>query len=203
MYLIDETYFNKSIAIPNLNELGDALNDLESYIDEYVPLLLRECLGLELYSDFEANQNATKWSNLLNGVEYVKDGITYKWLGLLQTNGISKKSLLSNFVFYHWLTDKVSEVSQVGSKVTTIENTNSVSSINRLVKVWNEFINEYQGTCTHFPDIYYKGGIQVVDWFGTTQQSNFVSLIQFLIDNETDYPNATLKRYQFKNTLGL
>ena len=201
MYLIDESYFNKNLFIPNINEFGDSLNDLESYIDEYVPQLLRSVLGVELFADFEANQPLEpKWANLLNGVEY---GDGFKWLGLLKVNGISKRSLLANYVFFFWLKDKISQNTGLGAKVSGVENTNSVSSVNKLVEVWNEFVNEYGGTCSYFPDVYYKGGYTVVDWFTGSQASNYVSLTQFLLDNPTDYPNPQLQVYKPINSFSL
>ena len=111
-YLIDETYFQRELFVPNADDTDrSAYTELQEFIDNKSRLLLKEVLGYTLFKDLD--QNITngildagapqKWLNLVNGVEYVKDGYTYYWEGLLVQEGAFKKSLLANFVFYHWL----------------------------------------------------------------------------------------------------
>lgn len=53
MYLINGTYFKDRIFIPNQEELLGTSDEVERYVDEYVPLLLQEILGFDLFSDLD------------------------------------------------------------------------------------------------------------------------------------------------------
>ncbi len=48
-----------------------------------------------------------------------------------------------------------------------------------------------------------EGKSKVVDWFGSGEQLGYVSLIQFLADNETDYPDANMTLFKNQNQFGL
>lgn len=217
-YLIDETYFQRELYVPNADELNSgALNELTEFIDDKARLCLKYALGYELFNDLDSNITdgvldvgaPAKWLNLVNGVEYTKDGETFKWDGLISTEGAFKKSLLANFTFYYWLEYNQSKMSGVGEVVVNAKNAINVNSTQRLVKVWNEFVSMYQGSDYNSyygipqPSIYYKGNIRVTDWLGNCYNDNFVSFIQFLYDNDNDYPDATLKRYNKQNQLGI
>ena len=212
MYIIDQTYFIKELNIPNLNEMdSDVLTDLNIDIDKYVRQLLRDALGAELFKDLDSNitdgvlnVDATdKWKNLVNGVEYVKDEVTYTWKGLTYTEGAFKGSLLAKFVYFYWLRDSVSLLTGTGEKNITAEGAISVNASQKLISVWNSFIEEYQFVdfdC--YPSVYYKNNVPVIDYLGASV-NGYVSLLTFLTDNETDYPNAPLKVYETMNQLGL
>ena len=212
-YIIDETYFVRKYLVPNAQELNSGANEqLKGYIDSMARLCLKDALGNVLFKDLDDNITAgnldgdapQKWLNLVNGVEYVLDGTTYTWEGLIQENGAFNESLLTPFVFYHWLYDNQSRMSGVGEVVTIAKNAINVNSTQRLVSTWNDFVSNYQTGCNNYsPSIYFKGGIRVIDWVGNNTNSDYVSLIKFLSDNETDYPEAALKMYKAKNQLGI
>jgi hypothetical protein len=212
MYLINETYFIKELSVPNINEMdADNLTILTQYVDEFARKLLKDALGYDLFKELDTNITSgvlnvgapQKWLDLVNGCEYTKDGKTYKWNGLIFTEGLHKSSLLAKFVFYHWLKDNVTTITGTGEKSIKSVNADSVNSNQRLVTVWNDFVSEYQGSNTRFPTIWYKGATKVIDWFGSGESLGFVSLIQFLTDNETNYPGATLITYSLQNQFGL
>jgi hypothetical protein len=212
MYLIDETYFIKELSVPNINEMdADNLTILTQYVDEFARKLLKDALGYDLFKELDTNITSgvlnvgapQKWLDLVNGCEYTKDGKTYKWNGLIFTEGLHKSSLLAKFVFYHWLKDNVTTITGTGEKSIKSVNADSVNSNQRLVTVWNDFVSEYQGSNTRFPTVWYKGATKVIDWFGSGESFGYVSLIQFLTDNETNYSDATLITYSLQNQFGL
>tara|TARA_R110000782_G_scaffold72273_3_gene144783 strand:- start:475 stop:1119 length:645 start_codon:yes stop_codon:yes gene_type:complete len=212
-YLIDETYFQRELFVPNADDTDrSAYTELQEFIDNKSRLLLKEVLGYTLFKDLD--QNITngildagapqKWLNLVNGVEYVKDGYTYYWEGLLVQEGAFKKSLLANFVFYHWLYYNQSTMSGVGEVVLNAKNATNINSTQRLTSVWNEFVNMYQGKQTKYTySEYRRNGIKVIDWVGNNTNDYYSSLIMFLSDNEETYAKAPLKMYHTINQFGL
>jgi hypothetical protein len=212
MYLIDQTYFIKELSIPNLNEMdSDNLTVLNQYIDEKCRELLQNALGYVLFKDLDSKITngvldtlaPQKWLNFVNGTEYTKEGKLYKWKGLRYTEGLYKSSLMAKYTFYSWLKDSISVVTGTGEKMINSQNAQNVNSNQRLVTVWNDFVSEYQGTNTYFPTVWYKGTTKVVDWFGSGEQLGYVSLIQFLSDHETDYPDANMTLFRNQNQFGL
>lgn len=213
-YLIDETYFKRELFVPNADEVGRrAYEDLQEFIDGKSRELLRDLLGYSLFNDLDSqivngklpNTADLKWRNLVNGVEYTKDGETYYWLGLLRVDGSFKKSLLANYVFTHWLEFSQSTQSGVGEVVLQAKNATRINSTKRLVNVWNDFVEMYQGDkgFYDYPHTYYYKGIPVIDWATNDNDNNYVSLVKFIEDNDTDYPDAPCKLYELKNSLGL
>lgn len=74
MTLIDKTYFQGRLLIPNTNEPDPNnrtsldLNELISECEEYV---LSLAFGREMYLDLKDNRS--NYSDLINGVKYEKD----------------------------------------------------------------------------------------------------------------------------------
>ena len=212
-YLIDETYFQRELFVPNADDQDrSAYKDLQEFIDEKARLLLKEALGYTLFKDLDDNitdgnldsDAPQKWLDLVNGTEYTKDGDTYYWEGLLVTEGAFKKSVLANFVYYHWLYYNQSTMSGVGEVVLNAKNAININSTQRLTSVWNEFVNMYQGTQSKYSySEYYHRGVKVVDWVGNNTSDFYSSLLTFISDNEDDYPDAPLKLYYIKNQFGL
>lgn len=213
MYLINGTFFIRELYVPNVNESNtDSGTKLEYFIDDKVPFLLsKKALGSVLFN--QLNSNVTngvlsntapqKWKDLVNGKTYTKDGKSYVWEGLLQTKGTFPKSLLAYYTYYYWLMDNVSLVSGVGELRGESKNTVNVNSTQRLTTIWNEFVKMYQGENTCYNGVkYVYNGVPIADYYNQNS-GNYVSLLQFLKDNETDYPDATLEMFEFKNQLGL
>ena len=212
-YIIDASYFQREYYIPNVDELNSsALDDISLFIDDKVRLCLQNALGYTLWADLDSNITngklnvgaPAKWQNLVNGTTYVKDGKTFAWNGLIYQSGAFKSSLLTPYVFYHWLEYNQSKVTGIGEVVVNSKNAINVNSNQRLTSAWNSFVKQYQDGIYEFAyDRYYRMGIKVVDWYGNNTNNQFVSLIQFLNDNETDYPDASLIKYKYKNELGI
>ena len=213
MYIITPYYFQKQYTIPNIDEM-DSKNAtvLEICIDQYVRLCLQNALGYNLWKELDLNITdgvldsgaPQKWLDLVNGKTYTKDGKTFTWKGLIYTEGIYKGSLLVPFVYYHFLKENVSLLTGTGEKVLDASNAIGVNSTQRMVMSWNDFVNQYQGqwSFSHHVNRYYHDGVLVEDYF-TGNDSEQVNLIQYLEDNETDYPDAQRMIYYVKNQLGL
>jgi len=211
MYLINGTYFIREYNIPNTTELqGNSSTNLEQYVDERCRLLLQMALGSELFADLDDNitngvldnDAPQKWENLVNGCTYTKNGKDYVWKGLLQEEGTFKSSLLTPYVYYYWLKGNISSVLGVGEVVTNGKNANNVNSTQRLVETWNDFVSQYQGNCSYKSNVFIHNGVIVYDYFQNAN-NNYVNFLQFIKDNDTDYPNANLETFEFKNQLGL
>jgi len=212
MYIIDQTYFTRDLSIPNINEMQtEAFDNLNSFVDEYVRQLLRDALGIQIFNELDSyviggvfdGTGAPQYIiDLVNGKEYVNSGTTYKWSGLISTQGVFKKSLLANYVYYQWLKNNFSTQSGVGEVTITPQNANLVNPTQKLVSVWNTFLLMYQNMNTCYPSVYYKGHTQVIDWLGINANTE-VSLIQYLNDNDTDFSTATLRVYEYQNQLGI
>jgi len=212
-YLIDETYFQRQYYVPNVEELNSrSKEDLLLYIDQYVRLCLQDALGYVLFKDLDTyivngnlEPNAPqKWLNLVNGAEYTEHDRTYYWKGLKYNEGAFKVSLLTPFVFYHWLLDNQAKMSGMGEVVLEAKNAINASSNQRLTKSWNTFVQLYQDKNYHYNNcVWYYEGVRVIDWMENNTNNDFVSLVKFLYDNKEDYPDANITTYKFKNQFGL
>ena len=212
MYIIDETYFNRELSIPNVNEAqSEVFDTVNSFVDEYARQLLRDALGIEIFNVLDSyvidgvfdETSAPQYIiDLVNGKEYVKDDITYKWSGLISEEGVFKKSLLANYVYCKWFESSITYQSGVGEVTINATNANLVNPTQRLVNYWNKFIEMYQDICNYKPAIYYKSNVRIIDWQGQTPNTQ-VSLIQYLLDNEQDFTNCPMILYEVKNQLGI
>jgi hypothetical protein len=212
-YIINEAFFQRKYQTPNSAEAGSIDNNLlTQLIDEKARLFIQDALGYELFKDFDDNVTngdldvgaPQKWKDLVNGVEYTLNGKLFKWNGLKYEEGAFKGSILTPYVYYYWLEENLSITTGMGQVVGTSKNATGVNSGQKMVTIWNEMVqlNQYDVLCNNQPIRYNIGGVMFTDWF-KTQESNYVSLIKFLTDKETDYPDANKKVYGYKNQLGL
>jgi len=221
MYIIDATYFTREIRIPGTQELrSEELDLVNLFIDDKSRVLLQEALGFELFSDFDSQIEEGKlrtdpvpdprWSRLVNGHTYTLSGEQFRWEGLKYMQGAYKKSLLAFYTFCFYLEDHVTQLSTMGEVQGKTKNAPAAGSTQRYVKSWNKFIELYQGDyqgcylgVNRIPSISIKRGVPFYDYQDSYNRGNFVSLLRFLSDNESDYPDAALKLYDYKNQMGL
>ena len=209
MYLIDKTYFNGILNIPNIYEVNsDELNNLNKNIDKYARLFMQEFLGVELFIDFDShltggvlNNNAPqKWKDLVNGVVYTLNDKTFKWKGLIYTEGAINTSLIANFVYYFSYQNSIN--SSVGQVVVNPRNAENINPSEHLTRIWNEFIDMYQGGAVSNPKQYFHNGVLFLDYYHN-RESGFVSLLQFVTDKKDDYENINAPCLYYKNRFGL
>lgn len=214
MYIIDESYFIKEIIIPNESEIdvSGSCVSFAIWIDQEVRLCLQNALGFTLFNDLDSqitdgvlnNGADQKWQDLVNGKTYTKNGKTYRWEGLKFTKGTFKGSLLAYYVYCKWLEFQLSQMTGFGENRGQAVNSMSANSTHRYVTIWNTFVKMYQGE--NSTDNTYKltfiNGVPFYDYFNNNE-SGYVSLVDYLLDNEDDYPDAAVMRYEYLNTFGL
>jgi len=182
MYLIDNTYFTGKYEIPNVLESNNGVSELlNQFIEIEVPLFLQGLLGFELFTELEShitdgaldNDAPQKWLDLVNGVDY--DG--KRWNGLIYTIGSNNKSLLANYVWCKYFTDK--------NRIDGNGNYNIIDSKNAII---GNAANQY------FP--IYNEFVLMVNSSTTT---NYVSLNEFISDKQSDYPTANFVHLELEN----
>lgn len=212
MYLHTSEYYQRDLQVPNINEASSdgGASDIEVLADGVPRVFLQGALGYTLFKDLDDNVTdgvldgaaPQKWLDLVNGVEYTKDDVLYKWEGLAYSKGAFYVSILAQITYYNYLSEKLSKTSGVGEVVGKGKNSVNVNSTQKLNSIWNEFVKMNQGTtCHRRPSISYHNGIKFTDWIG--DNNNKVSLIMFLQDHAEDYPDAPCETYEIKNYFGL
>lgn len=162
---IDTTFFFGNVLIPQNSDVAVA-GSLQLFIDNKEPELLTMLLGYELYKAYAAGIVAgsplQKWLDLRDGKEYTnRQGYLTKWRGLKFTDTASKKSLIANYVYCAWMENEISITTGTGEKVAANQNAVNVSSVQKVVRAWNEMVKW--------------------NW----------ELIEFLLSNESDYTEYT------------
>jgi hypothetical protein len=209
MYLIDKTYFLKSISVPNTEEpTSDASTELDMSIDRYARQFLQVSLGNVLFTDLDSYiingeldvLAPQKWLDLVNGVSYTKDGVDYVWQGLKYELGLYKVSILAYYTYVnHYQNTVNSTLGQVGIDP---KNGMVVNPTEHLISVWNEFVEMYQGAnCSNSVTSYYNG-VLFTDYY-QFKENGYVSYLQFLEDNKDVYEDFKANVINFKNSLGI
>lgn len=216
---IDNTYFIGELNIPNSQSYPNSNLDgnkvsLSQFIDEYEVELMTYALGYDLYSEFadsfENNGDLKagadqKWVDFVNGKEYTLDGKKYKWKGLRYTEGSVKKSLIADYIYCKYLENYQVSFGGVGTQTENAKNATKVSPIPRITNIWNGFIVKYQGEQGGgYPKMVSTtyGSSVGLDWM-QRRYSGYVSMYQYLLDNEDDFPNLEMSLFESKNSFGL
>lgn len=98
MSLIDTSYFVGKINLPQVgNTEGD--NIVQGFINDYETEFLQKALGYDLWKAFYTGLQQVsveqKWLNILNGVEYIRNSRTEKWIGFIPLSEGSSLSISS------------------------------------------------------------------------------------------------------------
>lgn len=206
-YIIDETYFIRELHIPNINtvDVKPTANPFNFWIETESRLILQDALGFELFKDFDTNIDVNglfvpgvpKWDNLVNGVEYTFRGVKYKFEGLTFTQGTVKRSLLAYYVFSRWFKFQMEQLTGFGAFTGSSANSKITSGAAREADAWNKFMNLYNGDTNIFQIV------SGIDFEPRFQNTHFVSLLKFLDQNKTDYPDAALVVHRSKNRFSI
>lgn len=155
---IDKTYFFGELMLSQVqSEEGAAA--LQLIIDSRETELLTRLLGYELNKAYQAalllevaaDPDAVptpiaavlleqRFIDLRDGKEYTgSNGATVKWPGLRFTVGTSKKSLIANYVYWHYLRDNHTFTTGSGEKKSPLAiNALPTAKLNR---AWNEMVD--------------------------------------------------------------
>lgn len=211
--IIDSTYFDKGILfIPNNKDLNaepigtpTAKTDLELLIELCERQILLNALGVENYEQLKLAiddlPNADqKWRDLINGITYTDDnGIKVIWNGLV---GYQKMSLLACFVYCEYLRNKEQLLTTTGVVKNNSANADNVSATPKFIKVWNIFLNQYQGQYSENPKVLTNGFGEIgLDY--SQGNNREVSLYQYLQSHKTDFADFRFKFYENFNSFGI
>lgn len=214
--IINGSYFVGEIYLSQVGEGSSSVannnNKLQTFIDKHEPDFLEKGLGYKLNKEFYTKLDVNgeiidgsdaKWSNLLNGTEYQKGGLTYYWKGLIDTKGSLKTSLIANYIYCKYIDSQVAQNTTLGQVVVKGKNTKQVNVNPSIVGVWREMIEWYSGSdLIGFPQLSYKRGVMFTDYLGS-DKSKKVSLYQFMNDHKEDFPDWSFTPIENKNRFGL
>jgi hypothetical protein len=196
MILIDETYFIGELSLPMLpvrvcvnndddnDEEEDSErewknviqtvkeNELETFVDEYVPKYLIKLFGIQFTQTFLeeiSKENPDKiWVNLKNQ--------------LLLKFGSYKASPLACYVYYWLMRDARSTTTIVGEAQPKFDNANNANIGIKLIKAWNNMTNMTKNVvnyvfCLHYSDYEpYLKDCKCVDHVDLTTKINAFNL---------------------------
>ena len=213
--ITDSTYYEAGKKfIPNNNNqnteiagVPNVVSAIDDFIVKYERELLIDVLGITLYNELNTAladlPNADiKWQNLVNGVEYVKDSVTYRFDGL---RGFEKDSLVSFYVFCKYMENDESYYSTTGVTKSNAQNANNFTPTRKYLDAWYIFLEKYQNEVgiNEHSYIYDNYGCVVgIDYYNQSK-GGLVTLETYLKDHETDFYGYTFKRYTGANSLGL
>jgi hypothetical protein len=209
MYLIDKTYFRNKLQIDGLYESNTGIETkLNDYISIYVTDFLQKLLGVDFeelkanITDGALNDDAPqKWLDLVNGKTYTKDSKNYVWQGLIYQNGSVKLSILANVVYCSLIHDLVTGNGQISIDV---KSSKMLVPRKNFIEVWNEISEQLNQSYWNEPTISYRNGVKFTDYFGNKTDNGYVTLADFLIDFEIDYPNFNVcLGYETQNSFDL
>jgi hypothetical protein len=151
MPTIDNTYFfgELSLAYP---DTPSGIANLQQIIDSREAELLQRLLGYSLYKAYKAavalevSDNPgpavlleQRFADLRDGKEYTNQSeVLTKWPGLRFSVGSSKKSLVANYVYWHYQADNYTFTT--GSSEKKTDNAINTNPTDKMVRAWNEMV---------------------------------------------------------------
>jgi len=151
MATIDSTYFfgERSLAFPD-TPAGTA--NLTAIIADREAELLQRLFGYELYKAWLAALALEvddtpgpavlleqRFADLRDGKEYTnQSGVLTKWPGLRFTVGTAKKSLIADFVYWHYLADNYTFTTGSSEKKTDLAI--NANPEDKMIRAWNEMV---------------------------------------------------------------
>ena len=139
MSLIDQTYFNGTIAIP-----ASKYEPIQGIIDRYEPQLIIDLLGYELAKLVKAYDPLTSEQRIIDivdGKEFTtRGGDLQKWNGLINNE---KESVIAYYVFYKWAIERDIIATRSAAIKPTPENSENVSFETKAFAAYNHMLDLY------------------------------------------------------------
>lgn len=213
--ITDSTYYEKlNLFIPNNNNLNadiqgvpNNISRIDAAISKYERELLIGVFGIGLYNQLNTALDDLpsadiKWQNLVNGIDYTKEGVVYRFDGL---RGYEKDSLVANYVFCKYMEVDESYYSTTGVTKSKAANANNFNPTRKYLDSWYSFLEKYQNGDTSGVNVLYDtfGNPIGVDYFGSGNDSGLVTLETYLNDHKEDFDGYVFKRYTSANSLGI
>lgn len=168
--LVDTSFFYGDLSIAQITDTAVA-NTVNRVINEREPELLLALFGYELYKNYQAGiiAETQKYIDIRDGKEYTnRAGRLTKWRGLKETVvepvvgppavAGQYRSLIANYVYYWHMRNNATVSTGTGEKTSKAQNAADASPRQKMSSAWN----------------------QMVQW-------NW-ELVEFIISNDTDYP---------------
>lgn len=220
MPLIDSTYFENSNIIANVSE-PDPNYKIDQVLDLMINKAERDVLsfafGIEMWEDFKKYIKTgidpgtpQNYMDIIKGKMYLKNGKKCYWKGLIQED--TKESLLADYVYCLYNDDNNSITTGIGEVFINSKIGERASVVPKVTKVWNRFIKNLQAGVRDAPSGFTMNGSPYwivnggVDYYGINTRIGEVSLVQFLLDNKSDYPlyDDNYRRFgEFRNEFGI
>jgi hypothetical protein len=140
---IDASYFFGELNVAQKSDSSVSAS-LTAFIDEMEPMLLTDFFGYDLYKAYVAGiAGSTQiYKDIRDGKEYTnRQGISTKWRGLIFTTGSAKKSLIANYVYWHWMRNEASVTTGTGEKVPDAQNASNATPVSKMVRAWNQMVD--------------------------------------------------------------
>jgi len=151
MASIDNTYFYGELVLSQVSGAAGAAA-LQLIIDSREEELLTKLLGYSLYKAYtdalalEVDDTPgpevlleERFRDLRDGKEYTNSSdVLVKWPGLRFTVGTSKKSLIANYVYWHYVRDNHTFTTGSGEKKSPLA-INALPEA-KLVRAWNQMV---------------------------------------------------------------
>jgi len=137
MALIDQTYFVYDISLPAGN-----YSDIPGWIARIEPDILRALLGpalSQLVLNYDSVTSEQRIKDIVEGASFVKDEVTYKWDGLVNTN---KKSLIAYYVYTQYLRYNVTTTTTTGERKSKNENSRPADQSMKMWRAHQKYVSE-------------------------------------------------------------
>jgi hypothetical protein len=136
MNLIDYTYFEGFIDIPNTNKESIS-TFLDSEIARLQPIFLESVFGYEFQKAMLDNSSDQRFEHIITGNEFTDiKGNLQKW------NGINNP--LAYYVYSYYLKDNLNGLAGIGFTTAKAENSERVTAIDKPVNVFNKMVSELE-----------------------------------------------------------
>jgi len=198
MALIDNTYFNGEIVLPQVGN-SYQVGEVNAAIERFEKKILIKLLGYELYSLLMSAWEAypvtplpDRFDSLINGssLSFTLNNhtITTYWNGLINDD---KTSLISYYVHSQYLNETATRTNTIGTTKPKLENANNVDQINKVIASHNKCVDLF-GKSPRKRELFNKYGIVDYSDFWL-DSSNYLhwnkesSAYNFLLANKTTY----------------
>lgn len=136
--------FVGEVNIPN-NTNADVITYINLFIAKYEPQFLEMVFGYSLYKAYLTDPEETRFTNLINGVEYNdSDLVLQKYVGL--------KPALVRYIYYFMMKDRAINHTGIGTWLPNKE-VMSVHPNKKMVATWNDMVYNVRTLTYVFDDM--------------------------------------------------
>lgn len=182
--IIDRTYFNGDILIPNYDKPTTAAL-IDWYINMYEAKFMRALMGESLYQAYKVgvviDPIPAKWGEILNGAGGENLPGRQVWKGLTYLPGDNpdyKKSPIANYVYFKFMEKTYTRSTGSGESKARLENADAASPGPKMVAAWNEMVEEVQA----FWDFTQARPLVYTEWSSTHRYLENSSEIRYKIN---------------------